>query len=148
LQLLAAVSLASGALDWTLRLGGRLALRDTETSSQGSAHFGFASGVVELCATGVLSGDLALDGCAVAEPGALLTSADNTRNPQSYTRGWFAVGGGAGLAWRAARWLSLRAGGEVLAPTRRDRMLLADEVLHRVPPVCVRFGLTLEVPLG
>jgi hypothetical protein len=148
LQLSAAVPIAAGSIDWTLRLGGRLALRDTETSTQGSAHFGFASAVVQLCGTGALGGDLTLDGCAVAEPGVLLTSADNTTNPQSYTRGWLAIGAGTGLGWHVARWLSLRAGGEVLAPTRRDRMLLAGQVLHRVPPACVRFGLSFEVPLG
>jgi hypothetical protein len=149
LQLLAAVTLDFGALDWTLRLGGRLALEHTETSPQGSAHFGLIAGVLQLCATGALGGSaLTLDGCAVAEPGALLASADHTENPQRHTRPWFAAGAGTGFGWRAARWLSIRAGGEVLAPLRRDRMLLAGDELHRVSPVCLRVELSLEVPLG
>jgi hypothetical protein len=148
LQLLAAVTLDSGALDWSLRLGGRLALEHTETSTQGSAHFGLIAGLLQLCATGALGASaLTLDGCAVAEPGALLASADHTQKAKSYKEVWLAAGTGIALGWRAARWLSIHAGGELLAPLRRDRMLLAGDLLHEVPPVCLRAVLSLEIPL-
>jgi hypothetical protein len=148
LQLLAAATIASGALDWSLRLGGRFALEHTDTSAQGSAHFGLIAGLLQLCATGALGASaLTLDGCAVAEPGALLASADHTQNPKRYKEAWFAAGAGVGVGWRAARWLSIRAAGELLAPLRRDRMLLAGDILHEVPPVCLRAALSLEVPL-
>jgi hypothetical protein len=104
---------------------------------------------VQLCATGALGpNELTLAGCAVAEPGFLLASGDNTRDSRSYTRPWLAAGAGLGLGWRAASWLALRLGAELLVPARRDRMLLAGDVVHDIPPACLRLELGAEVPLG
>jgi hypothetical protein len=148
LQLTAAITLASGALDWSARVGGRVALDDTVSSSQGVSHFGFVGGVLQLCATGRLgSSALRLSSCAVAEPGAFSASADDTRKPRSYLRPWLATGAGADLSWRVARWLALRAGAEALIPARRDRMLLAGELVYRVAPIGLRVQLGVEVPL-
>jgi hypothetical protein len=149
LQLEAAFTLAEGALDWSIRAGGRIALDESLQSRQGLARFGFAAGLMRLCAKGALGpAGLALAGCAVAEPGILSTSGDNTSNPHSYTRAWLAAGAGAELSWRAASWLAVQLGAEAVVPTQRYRMFLADQLLHRVPPACLRLQLGVEVPLG
>jgi hypothetical protein len=144
LQLGAAVVLAHGVLDWRLGLAARLALPETSSSEQGTTHFGFVAGVVELCAAAALGSGWSWQGCAVAEPGMLSASAENTRKPGDYRRSWLALGAGTGLAWRLGDWLGLVAGVELLVPTRRDRALLAGEVVHHVPPVCLRLELGLE----
>jgi hypothetical protein len=149
LQLEAALTLVEGALDWSVRAGGRIALDDTLRSTQGLARFGFVAGFVQLCAAGALgSSGFTLAGCAVVEPGVLSARGEDTRKAQKYTRPWLAAGAGTQLGWRVARWLALQLGAEGLVPSRRDRMLLADELLHRVTPVCLRLQLGLEVPLG
>jgi hypothetical protein len=148
LQLRAALTLATGPLDWSVRLGGRIALPDTVRSTQGTAHFRFLAGLVQLCAAGALGDSLSLAGCAVAEPGLLTADGEDTRNARSHSRAWFAAGGGAELGWRVASFLALHLGSELLVPTRRDRMLLAGDILHRVPPACLRLELGVEVPLG
>jgi hypothetical protein len=148
LQLTAAITLAPGALDWSVRAGGRVALEDAVSSRQGVSHFAFIGGVVQLCATGKLgSSALHLSGCAVAEPGRFSASADQTRNPHSYRRPWLAAGAGADFSARVAHWLAVRAGVEALVPTRRDRMLLAGELVYRVAPIGLRLQLGVEVPL-
>ncbi len=146
LQLQAAARIAGG---WSVRLAARLALEDAQRNAGGIARFGFAGGALQLCASGAF-GESALgwEGCAVAEPGVLSARGDDTQNPRSYERGWLGLGVGAGLGWRAGRWLVLRAGAEALVPMRRDRMILAGEALHRVPPVCLRLQVALDVPLG
>ncbi|HET6335622.1 MAG TPA: hypothetical protein VFG30_20500 [Polyangiales bacterium] len=149
LQLEAALTLGEGALDWSIRAGGRIALDDTLRSPQGLARFGFVAGVVQLCASGALGASgFTLAGCAVVEPGILSARGEDTRKARKYTRPWLAAGAGAELGWRVASWLALQLGAEALVPTRRDRMLLADDLLHRVTPVCLRLQLGLEVPLG
>jgi hypothetical protein len=144
LQLGAAWVLGSGEFDLRLVLAGRLALPETSSSAQGTTHFGFVAGVVELCAAAALGGSWSWDGCAVVEPGVLTASGENTRNPGDYVRAWLALGGGTGLSLRLGAWLALRAGVEVLVPTRRDEALLAGEVVHHVPPVCLRLQLGVE----
>jgi hypothetical protein len=149
LQLEAAMTFDTSALDWSVRLGGRGALDHTLRSTQGIARFGFIAAVVQLCATGELGQTgFTLGGCAAAEPGIFSTGADDTQHPRTYTRAWFAAGGGAELGWRVADWLIFRAGAEALVPVRRDRMILAGELLHRVSPACLRLELGVEVPLG
>ena len=144
LQLGAAVVLATGALDWRLLFGARLALPETSDSPQGTTHFGFFSGVAELCAAAALGSRWSWTGCAVVEPGLLTWGGENTRNAREYRRAWLALGAGTGFAFRVADWLGIRAGGELLAPTRHDQAVLADEVVHQVPPVCVRLELGVE----
>jgi hypothetical protein len=149
LQLQAAVTLRTGALDWSLRLGGRAALDHTLRSSQGLARFGFIAATMQLCATGALGrSGFTLGGCAVAEPGILSTGAHDTRNPRTYSRAWLAAGAGAELGWRVADRLILHAGAEALVPVRRDRMFLAGALLHQVSPACLRLELGAEVPFG
>jgi hypothetical protein len=143
-QLGAAVVLATGALDWRLLFAGRLALPETSSSAQGTTRFGFVAGVVELCVAAALGGRWSWDGCAVVEPGMWTASGENTGNAREYRRGWLALGAGTGFSLRLLDWLGIRAGGELLAPTRRDRALLADQVVHHVPPVSLRLELGLE----
>jgi hypothetical protein len=149
LQLQAAVTLNAGALAWSLQIGARIARGDALASPDGDAHFGFAGGVMRLCAAHVLgSTPLTLTGCAAAEPGVFSAKGENTRNVQSHSRLWLAAGAAADLSVQLASWLSLRAGAELLAPLRRDRISLAGDTLYRVPALGFRWYLGLEVPFG
>jgi hypothetical protein len=85
-------------------------------------------------------------GCGVAEAGALRWSATDTDQARAFTRSWLALGPSLGLALRGAR-LGAVAGAELLWPLRRDRALLAGDVLQRVPEVCLRLQVGLEVRL-
>jgi hypothetical protein len=149
LQLQAAVTLNAGALAWSLQIGARIARSDALASPDGDAHFGFAGGVVRLCAAHALgSTPLTLTGCVAAEPGVFSARGENTRNVQSHSRLWLAAGAATDLSVQLASWLSLRAGAELLAPFRRDRVLLAGDTLYRVPALGFRWYLGLEVPFG
>jgi len=149
LQLQAAVTLDAGALAWSLQVGARIARSDTLASPDGDARFGFAGGVVRLCAAHALgSTPLTLTGCAAAEPGVFSAKGENTRNVRNHSRLWLAAGVAADLSVQLASWLGLRAGAELLAPLRRDRIWLAGDTLYRVPALGFRWHLGLEVPFG
>jgi hypothetical protein len=135
--------------DFSLQLGGRIALTDRVVSTDGEAWFGFMGGVVRFCRSSWLgTRRVALSGCAVAEPGVFSTGAENTENPRSHTRPWLALGAAADVSVRIVSWLNLRAGAEWLAPLRRDRMLLAGDTLYRIPMFGLRLQLGVEIPLG
>jgi hypothetical protein len=149
LQLQAAFSVSSHAFAWSLQLGGRIAHTDHLASPDGDAWFRFASGVVRVCGSAALGESLfALTGCAVAEPGVFAAGAENTQNQRSHSRLWLAAGAAADVSVRAASWLTFRAGVEVLAPIRRDRLLLAGDTLYRISALGLRLHVGLEVPFG
>jgi hypothetical protein len=149
LQLQAALSLSSDAVAWSLQLGGRIARTDHLASPNGAAWFGFAGGVVRVCGASALGTTrFALGGCAVAEPGVFSTGGENTANRRSHSRLWLAGGAAADVSVRVASWLRLRAGAELLAPFRRDRVSLAGVTLFRIPALGLRLHLGLEVPFG
>ena len=145
LQLTAALVHPLPGLELSVQLAGRLALPQTLDSSAGQAHFGFVGGALALCAAPSLGrSGLALRACGVAEPGALLWSGTQTEEARAYTRPWLALGPAAGLWWRGT-WLGLGLGAELLWPVRRDRALLAGEVLTRVPAACLHLQIGLEL---
>ncbi|HTU59971.1 MAG TPA: hypothetical protein VMF89_16075, partial [Polyangiales bacterium] len=149
LQLQAAVALSAGAVSWSLQLGARIARSDAVASPDGDARFGFAGAVVRLCAAHALgSTPLTLTGCVAVEPGLFSAKGENTRNLRSYSRLWLAAGAAADLSVPLASWLTLRAGTELLAPFRRDRILLAGDTLYHIPALGFRWHLGLEVPFG
>lgn len=149
LQLQAALTLGSGGVSWSLQLGGRIARTHGISSPDGGARFGFVGGVVRLCVASALGvSPLVLSGCAVAEPGVYFLDGENTRNSRSHSRAWLAAGGAADVSVAVVRWLSVRFGGELLAPFRRDRVWLAGDALYRVPALGLRLQLGIEVPFG
>jgi hypothetical protein len=149
LQLEAAWDIRSGRLTLSAELGGRIARTERVTAQDGDARFAFVGGVLRLCGSrGLGATPWALSACAVAEPGVYSVAGENTLNQRSHSRLWLALGAAATASVRIAPWLSLRAGGELLAPVRRDRVLLAGETLYSIPPLGLRLHLGVEVPFG
>lgn len=149
LQLTVGFGVATGELGWRIELGGRIAREDRLRSPDGDAAFAFTGGVLRACLAGTLgSARLVLSSCAVAEPGLFSAAGRQTQHPRSHSRLWLAAGAGAEASWRLTTWLNLRAGGELLAPVRRDRMLLAGNTIYRIPALGLRLHLGLEIPFG
>jgi hypothetical protein len=130
---------------FSLHVGGRVALPQTVDSPDGSARFGLYAALIELCGSARLApGPVAWYGCGVVEPGVFTAAGADTRNPQDHSRAWLALGAGTGFSFGLGAGLGLRAGAELLIPTRRDRALLADVLVHEVTAACLRLQLGIE----
>ncbi|HKU45063.1 MAG TPA: hypothetical protein VJR89_43185, partial [Polyangiales bacterium] len=136
---------AAGLLGaFSLHVAGRVGLPQTLHSPDGTARFALYAALIELCGSAQLGAGFAWQACGVAEPGVFTAAGEDTRNAKDYRRAWFALGGGTGLSFGLSGGFGLRAGAELLLPTRRDWALLAGNELYRVPAACLRLSLGLE----
>jgi hypothetical protein len=138
----------SGSLLLALRVGGRLGLGARIEHAQGVAELDFVAVAVAGCAgLHFARGALAALGCGVLEPGQLSGRGRDTLNAREEPQLWLALGPAAVLAWSPVSPLVVEAGVELQIPLLRDRFLLADETVYRVPPVALRAGIGVGVRL-
>lgn len=131
----------------------RLSARITGTQraeaplDQGTAELRLWSAAGAVCPGTSPSDALWLFGCGVFEAGAVSASGSDTDDARDKQRVWLAAGAGVELTWLVVAPLRLHASVEGLVPLYRDRFLIGDRVVHRVPALAARAGLGVGVAL-
>jgi hypothetical protein len=128
-----------------LSLGLRATLRHDERSAEGTGRFAWWSATFAAC--GALRSSLSIVPmlCAVGEAGRIVAGGRATEAPRRARVPWRALGVALRLRVPIAGPVWLAPGLELLWPATRDRFVVAERALHRVPWLTFRAELAVGV---
>lgn len=141
----AALGFSSSMLDLSLHVGARGAFPHTARSDAGAAHFAWLSGLVDACIGARTRRHFTTAGCLASELGRIVARGSDTAEPQRVRPLWFGLGPALRIAHAPHRRLVLVASASALFSGARDKFLIGERELHRVPLLTFRCELGVGV---
>jgi hypothetical protein len=143
-----AVFLTGGWLEPALGASYLHAPRQTFDVRGGTARFSWDVGVFWLCPLAAHVGKLvALRYCGALEWGELRAAGSSVSDPHAFARRWLAPGAMLAVDVTPTEPLLLRLGLSGVFPADRDRYFVGSTVVHAIPPVALRAGLSVGARL-